>query len=67
MRRRRACGRNLNGTYVMHMTSHYVGYVPTRQAFEYSGGHVTSLSTWSPKKRRGSDFLPIRLDCEGGS
>ena len=32
---------------VLHMTSHYVGYVPTRQAFERPGGHETRLSTWS--------------------
>jgi hypothetical protein len=33
-------------TFVMHMTSHYVGYVPTYDAFKRVG-HETRLSTWS--------------------
>jgi len=33
-------------TFVMHMTSHYAGYIPTRAAM-HRGGHETTLSTWS--------------------
>ena len=33
-------------TYVVHATSHYAGYIPTREAFA-RGGHEVALSSWA--------------------
>jgi hypothetical protein len=33
-------------TYVVHATSHYAGYIPTRDAFT-RGGHEVNLSSWA--------------------
>jgi len=43
-------------TFVMHMTSHYVGYIPTFEAMK-RGGHETTLSTWSKLVPQALDMI----------
>lgn len=43
-------------TFVMHMTSHYVGYVPTLDAIKRPG-HETTLSTWSKLVPQALDMI----------
>ncbi len=46
-------------TFVAHCTSHYSGYMPTRDAFP-RGGHEADLSWWS---RRAPDALDTVVDA----
>ena len=42
-------------TYIAHCTSHYVGYIPTRDAFLH-GGHEVETRFWAKLK---PEALPI--------